>query len=187
MEDETMPQDMAQPQEQESKIDMESMMGNFMDLPQEQRKMVVKIMQTPLMNVVDQVIGEPIFARLRDQLNEPIPGKREGEPVAMDQQTPAEEPAGMMAPQESTVSLSNGGVLGTEYGETSPENKKLIQLYEEGKLSLQGMQEFAKDIDSRRLSRDKARTPSKEEMEVFYDMAYEYGEEELLPEKYSEK
>jgi len=186
MEDETMPQDMAQPQEQESKIDMESMMGNFMDLPQEQRKMVVKIMQTPLMNVVDQVIGEPVFARLRDQLNEPIPGKREGAPVAMEEPT-TEQPSGMMAPQESTVSLSNGGVLGTEYGETSPENKKLIQLYKEGKLSLQGMQEFARDINSRRLSEDESNTPSKEEMEVFYDMAYEYGEEELLPEKYSEK
>jgi hypothetical protein len=101
MEDETMPQDMAQPQEQESKIDMESMMGNFMDLPQEQRKMVVKIMQTPLMNVVDQVIGEPVFARLRDQLNEPIPGKREGAPVAMEEPT-TEKPSGMMAPSEET-------------------------------------------------------------------------------------
>lgn len=104
MEDETMPQDMAQPQEQESKINMESMMGNFMDLPQEQRKMVVKIMQTPLLNVVDQVIGEPVFARLRDQLNEPIPGKREGAPAPMEQptETPSEEPTGMMAPSEST-------------------------------------------------------------------------------------
>jgi len=101
MEDETMPQDMAQAPE--SKIDMETMMGNFMDLPQEQRKMVVKIMQTPLLNVVDQVIGEPVFARLRDQLNEPIPGKREGEPVAMQEEAPAptpEQPSGMMAPED---------------------------------------------------------------------------------------
>ena len=95
MEDETT-------QAPESKMDMESMMGNFMDLPQQQRKMMVKIMQTPLMNVVDQVIGEPVFARLRDQLNEPIPGKREGQPAPMEEPTPTTEaqPEGMMAPSE---------------------------------------------------------------------------------------
>jgi len=106
MEDETMPEGMATPAEQpqEPKMDMESMMGNFMDLPQDQRKMMVKIMQTPLMNVVDQVIGEPVFARLRDQLNEPIPGKREGQPAPMEQPTPTteEQPEGMMAPSEGT-------------------------------------------------------------------------------------
>jgi len=96
MEDET---------KQESNFNMESMLGNFMDLPQQQRKMVVKIMETPLMNVVDQVIGEPVFARLRDQLNEPIPGKREGAPVPMEQptETPSEESAGMMAPEATDM------------------------------------------------------------------------------------
>jgi len=98
MEDETT-------QAPESRFDMESMMGNFMDLPQDQRKMVVKIMQTPLLNVVDQVIGEPVFARLRDQLNEPIPGRREGEPVAMQDQapTPQEQPSGMMSPEDTNM------------------------------------------------------------------------------------
>ena len=49
------------------------------------------------------------------------------------------------------------------------------------------MQEFARDIDSRRLSENESDMPSKEEMDAFYDMAYEYGDEELLPEKYSDK
>ena len=105
MEDETMPQDMAQPQEQESKFDMETVMGNFMDMPQEQRQIATRVLTSPIRNVMDMVLGEPVFERLAQQLEQPIPGKREGAPAPMEQptETPSEEPTGMMAPEATDM------------------------------------------------------------------------------------
>mgnify|MGYP000131848815 CR=1 FL=1 len=98
MEDETT-------QAPESKFDMETVMGNFMDMPQEQRQIATRVLTSPIRNVMDMVLGEPVFERLAQQLEQPIPGRREGEPVAMQDQAPApqEQPSGMMSPEDTNM------------------------------------------------------------------------------------
>jgi len=84
-------------QQQEDKppmIPMETMMGNFMDMPQERRDLATRLIASPAAELLDEIIGEPVVTRLRQQLGDDIP---------MGDQTPSERPA---APAE--------GIMGAE-------------------------------------------------------------------------
>jgi hypothetical protein len=74
--------------EKEPLIDMETLMGNFMDMPKDRRKIATRLLASPAANLVDEIIGEPVMARLIEQLGNPIPAG----------DTAPEEPAGMMTP-----------------------------------------------------------------------------------------
>jgi len=72
---------------EQSSFDMETLMGNFMDLPQEERKIATRILATPAPMIFDKILGEPVMQRLIAQLDQPIEVRPE-EPA----------PEGMMAP-----------------------------------------------------------------------------------------
>ena len=71
------------------KYDMETMMGNFMDMGEDERKIVSRLIASPAGRLIDQVFGEPLIARLATQL---------GTTIEMGEETPAPAPEGMMAP-----------------------------------------------------------------------------------------
>lgn len=73
-------------------FDMETMMGNFMDMPQERRDIATRLLASPAIALIDEILGQPTLTRLATQLGEPIPLTPEAE-------TPAPmEGEGMMAP-----------------------------------------------------------------------------------------
>lgn len=74
-------------EETPTKFDMETLMGNFMDLPQEERKIATRILATPAPMIFDKILGEPVMQRLATQLDQPIE-------VGSEEPTPE----GMMAP-----------------------------------------------------------------------------------------
>jgi hypothetical protein len=74
-------------------IPMDTLMGNFMDMPQERRDLATRLIASPAAELLDEIIGEPVITRLREQLGDDIP---------MGDQPPQEEPA---APAE--------GIMGT--------------------------------------------------------------------------
>ena len=74
-------------EEAPSKFDMETLMGNFMDLSQDERKIATRILATPAPMIFDKILGEPVMQRLVSQLDQPIEVRPE-EPA----------PEGMMAP-----------------------------------------------------------------------------------------
>jgi hypothetical protein len=83
-----MPEEPMPMEEKEPSIDMETLMGNFMDLADEDRKIATRLLASPATVVLDKIIGEPVLARLVEQLGTP-----------MDTNTPEPEAAeGMMAP-----------------------------------------------------------------------------------------
>lgn len=73
---------------EESKFDMETLMGNFMDLPQDRRQIATRLLASPAAVVFDEIVGEPVMQRLIVQLGETIDVS----------EVPTEEPSGMMAP-----------------------------------------------------------------------------------------
>ena len=77
------------PMDEEPSIDMEIMMGNFMDMGEDERKIVSRLIASPAGRLIDQVFGEPLIARLATQL---------GNTIEMGEETPAPAPEGMMAP-----------------------------------------------------------------------------------------
>jgi hypothetical protein len=170
----------------ETGITVDAMKANYDAMEPEKQKAVQAIMNEPIGQLFDELTGQTVMSEFAMSIGVEEAPAEEPAPAAEGMMAPTEEPMAD-SPEESPVAMSDGGILGRKYGETSPENAKLIKLYKEDKLSLQGMQEFARDIDSRRLSENESDMPSKEEMDAFYDMAYEYGDEELLPEKYSDK
>ena len=71
------------------KYDMETMMGNFMDMSQERRQIATRLLASPAVELFDEIIGEPAMSALREQLGKDIQIGGEEEPAA---------PEGMMAP-----------------------------------------------------------------------------------------
>ena len=80
-------------EEEQSKFDMETLMGNFMDMDDEKRKKATIFLASPAASYFDEIVGEPVMARLVEQLGSTIQG--EGEP--------APEGEGMMAPTEEPM------------------------------------------------------------------------------------
>jgi len=78
-----------QPEVADSKFNMESLMGNFMDMPQERRKLATRLLASPAAALFDEIVGEPVMQRLIVQLDNPVPAGQEPAP---------QEPSGMMAP-----------------------------------------------------------------------------------------
>jgi hypothetical protein len=74
-------------------FDMETMMGNFMDMPQERRDIATRLLASPAIALIDEILGQPTLARLATQLGEPIPITPESDTAP----TPMEG-EGMMAP-----------------------------------------------------------------------------------------
>jgi len=72
-------------------IPMETLMGNFMDMPEERRDLATRLIASPAAELLDEIIGEPVITRLREQLGEDIP---------MGDQAPSEEPT---APAEGIM------------------------------------------------------------------------------------
>jgi hypothetical protein len=81
----------AEPEMEESKFDMEMLMGNFMDMAEERRKLATRLLASPAVELFDEIVGEPVMLRLREQLGNQI--------EVGGQQEEEEAPAGgMMAP-----------------------------------------------------------------------------------------
>lgn len=74
-------------------FDMETMMGNFMDMPQERRDIATRLLASPAIALIDEILGQPTLTRLATQLGEPIPVTPESDMAP----TPMEG-EGMMAP-----------------------------------------------------------------------------------------
>ena len=72
------------------KYDMETMMGNFMDMPQERRQIATRLLASPAVELFDEIIGEPAMSALREQLGKDIQ-------IGGEEAT-APAPEGMMAP-----------------------------------------------------------------------------------------
>ena len=87
--DEPMPAEELTMEEDSSKFDMETLMGNFMDMPQERRQLAARLLASPSAMLFDEIIGEPVMQRLVAQLDNPIESVTE---------EPAPEGDGMMAP-----------------------------------------------------------------------------------------
>ena len=73
-------------------IDMETMMGNFMDMDEELKPIATRLIASPAAELVDQIIGQPTLTRLRNQLDQPLSLGAEEAP------TPEPQAEGMMAP-----------------------------------------------------------------------------------------
>jgi hypothetical protein len=74
-------------EEKEPSIDMETMMGNFMDMSDNERQIVGRLIASPAGQLIDRVFGEPLIARLATQLDQGF---------SLEEPAPAAE--GMMAP-----------------------------------------------------------------------------------------
>ena len=57
-------------EEKEPSIDMETMMGNFMYMSDQERQIVGRLIASPAGQLIDRVFGEPLIARLATQLDE---------------------------------------------------------------------------------------------------------------------
>jgi len=77
-----------QPEVADSKFDMQSLMGNFMDMPQERRKLATRLLASPAAALFDEIVGEPVMQRLIVQLDSPVPAGK----------SRSQERAGMMSP-----------------------------------------------------------------------------------------
>ena len=75
MDDAEMPMD----EEEVSKFDMETLMGNFMDMPEERRQLATRLLASPAVTIFDEIVGEPVMARLVEQLGTTIEVGQEGE------------------------------------------------------------------------------------------------------------
>lgn len=87
-------EDQAMPmEEQPSKFDMETMMGNFIDMTDKERQIVGRLLASPAGRLLDRVLGEPVIERLSTQLGKEIS-------TAPEEPMPATEPTagGMMTP-----------------------------------------------------------------------------------------
>ena len=73
----------------ETSFDMETLMGNFMELDEDRRQIAFRLIQTPAAEILDTILGEPVIARLNAQLGQGIP---------MGEEEPTPEGEGMMAP-----------------------------------------------------------------------------------------
>jgi len=71
------------------KYDMETMMGNFLDMPQERRELATRLIASPAVELFDEIIGEPAISALREQL---------GNTIEVGGEDTAPAPEGMMAP-----------------------------------------------------------------------------------------
>ena len=76
-------------EEEPSKFDMETLMGNFMDMQDDRRKIATRLLATPAAEVFDDIVGEPVMQRLRAQL---------GNTIEVGGEATAPAPEGMMAP-----------------------------------------------------------------------------------------
>ena len=89
----------------ESKFDMETLMGNFMDLSQDERKIATRLLATPAPMIFDKIIGEPVMQRLIAQLDRPIEmgGPEETSPEGMMAPTTEEPMADMPTEEEEAT------------------------------------------------------------------------------------
>jgi len=69
-------------------FNMETLMGNFMDMPQERRKLATRLLASPAAALFDEIVGEPVMQRLIVQLDSPVPAGK----------SRSQERAGMMSP-----------------------------------------------------------------------------------------
>lgn len=75
------------------KYDMETMMGNFMDMDQDRRQLATRLLASPAVELFDEIIGEPAMSALREQLGNDIQlGGEEEAPADTGMMAPTEEP-----------------------------------------------------------------------------------------------
>jgi len=79
----------------EMKYDMESMVGNYLDMEESDRKKVLSLVASPVTRLLDTLLGEPVLERFSMQIEKEIPA---GEPMAEGEAEPMPEGEGMMAP-----------------------------------------------------------------------------------------
>ena len=95
-----MPADEPMADEEQSKFDMETLMGNFMDMDEEKRGIATRLIASPAAAVFDEIVGEPVMARLVEQLGSTIQGEGEPAPEGEGMMAPAEEPMADMPTEE---------------------------------------------------------------------------------------
>ncbi len=110
MPEEPTPAEEPMTEEEPSKFDMETLMGNFMDMDDERRKKATIFLASPAASYFDEIVGEPVMARLVEQLGSNIKG--EGEP--------APEGEGMMAPTEEPMAEAPEEPMPEEEEEATP-------------------------------------------------------------------
>ena len=85
----------------ETAFDMETVMGNFMDLDDDRRQIATRLIASPAAVVLDEILGEPIIARLAEQLGQTI--EMTAEEIGVSEaptDSPAEGIMGAPAPTE---------------------------------------------------------------------------------------
>ena len=87
-------------EEEPSKFDMETLMGNFMDMDEEKRGIATRLIASPAAAVFDEIVGEPVMARLVEQLGSTIQGEGEPAPEGEGMMAPTEEPMAEEMPME---------------------------------------------------------------------------------------
>jgi hypothetical protein len=99
---ETAPAAPTEEQARESKFDMETLMGNFLDMPEDRRKLATRLLATPAASLFDDIVGEPIMQRLITQLGDEVAiGPKEEAPAAEGMMAPTAEPMAE-APEPAT-------------------------------------------------------------------------------------
>ena len=108
--EEPMPAEETAPmEEKEPSIDMETMMGNFMDMSDDERQIVARLIASPAGQLIDQVFGEPLIARLATQLDQGF---------SLGEEAPAAE--GMMAPTAEPIAEAPEEPMPAEEEEATP-------------------------------------------------------------------
>ena len=162
-------------------LTVDSMLSNYEGMEEDVKNATGELMQDPITGILDSLTGTTMFSEFSQTIGA---GPAEAPATPAPQEGimgPSPEMEAPATPAPTAMMSEGGGLAGMPFGETSPKNEKIIAVYKEGNLSLQGAQEFAKDIRKRRLSKNEKDITSKEEMDVFYGMSYDFGEENLFP------
>jgi len=111
MEEEAMPaeaemapeEDMPMEEEAAPATSMEELMGNFLDLPDKDRKIAQMVILGQPAEILDSILGAPTFSRIKAQLQDKMGGAEAPAEEPMAEEMPMEEPAGIMAETEEPM------------------------------------------------------------------------------------
>jgi len=78
-------------------MDMEVVMGNFLDLPDKERAIASKFILSPMAQVMDKILGQPLFSRMNKAMGDSTLPENAEAPMA----PAAPESEGIMAPEET--------------------------------------------------------------------------------------
>lgn len=85
----TMPAEGMTQEDEQAANQMEQLMGNYLDLPDKERKIAEAIILGSPASILDKVLGVPLFTRIQEQINTNM-GAADG--MAQESAVPVEEP-----------------------------------------------------------------------------------------------